>query len=134
MIDRSQIGATLLYSLAGSSSKMGEFVAVTFLPAAVVSCLFSTSTIIFGLLLFSLLLNEIVTAKKILFAVMCVCGVIPVVQPWMELRTCDDDFTDRGNLSEHGTKNYLANLTCHQEFNLSEERTASELSTVNFTK
>ena len=72
--------------------------------------------------------------KKVLFAVMCVCGVILVVQPWMELRTCDDDFTDRGNLSEHGTKNYLANLTCHQGFNLSEELTASELSTVNFTK
>ena len=40
MIDRSEIGAALLYSLAGSSSKMGEFVVVTFLPAATVSCLF----------------------------------------------------------------------------------------------
>ena len=57
LIDRSEIGSTLLYSLAASSSKMGEFVAVTFLPAAAVSCLYSTSTIIFGLLLFSLLVE-----------------------------------------------------------------------------
>ena len=39
-IDRSEIGATLLYSLAGSSCKLGEFVAVTFLPASAVSCFF----------------------------------------------------------------------------------------------
>ena len=133
IIDRSEIGGTLLYSLVGSSSKMGGLVAVTFLPAAAVSCLYSTSTIIFGLLLFSLLLKEAVTVKKVLFAVMSVCGVILVVQPWMELRTYDDVFTDRGNLSEHGIKNYSANLTGHQEFNASKEPTVSETSIVDFT-
>ena len=132
MIDRSEIGSTLLYSLAGSSSKMGEFVAVTFLPAAAVSCLYSTSRITFGLLLFSLLLKEGVTVKKTLFAVMCVCGVILVVQPWMEFRTYD--LTDRGNLSQHGTKNYSAKFTGHKEVNASNVPTASEKSTGNFTK
>ena len=132
VIARSAIGATLLYSLAGSSSKLGEFVAVTFLPAATVSCVFSTSTIIFGLLLFYLLLKETVTVKKILFAVMCVCGVTLVVQPWMELRTYD--LIDRGNLSEPGIKNDSANLIGPQGVNVSENPTASETSAVNFAK
>ena len=78
LIDRSEIVGTLLYSLAASSCKMGELVAVTFLPAAAVSCLFSTSSIIFGLPLFALLWKETVTVRKIMLAVMCVCGVILV--------------------------------------------------------
>ena len=132
IIDRSEIVA-LLYSLAGSSSKMGEFVAVTFLPAAAVSCLYCTSTIIFGLLLFSLLLKERATAKKTLFSVMCVCGVIIVVQPWIEFRTYDDNFTDGRNLPEYGITKFLANLTGHPKVNVSEEPTVSETSTANVT-
>ena len=134
MIDRSEIVGTVLYSLAGSNCKMGEFVAVTFLPAATVSCLFSTSSITFGLPLFALLLKETVTVRKIMLAVMCVCGVILVVQPWMELRTYHDDLTDRGNLSVHGTGyvNNAANFRFgHQEFTVHGKTTTS---TVNFTK
>ena len=147
-IDRSEIGLTILCSLLGSSSKMGELVAVTFLPAATVSCLFSTSAITSGLCLFALLLKETITAKEVLLAVVCVCGAILVVQPWMEFRISDDDFTDRRNLSVHGTKHILANFTGyvnntvdfsfernfpHQEFNVSGISTSFETSTVNFT-
>ena len=42
-----------------------------------------------------------------LFAVMCICGVILVVQPWMVFRTYGDNFTDGGNLSEHGIRRFL---------------------------
>ena len=149
MVQKSEIGVTLLYSVVGSSSKMGEFVAVTFLPAATVSCLFSTSSIIFGLLLFALLLKESVTVQKLLFAAMCICGVILVVQPWVELRTHGVYFKDRGHLSVDGTEGYLATLTGHannaEEFgfgtsfdhlqvNVSEKPTTPQTSTVNFTK
>ena len=136
-IDRSEIGLTILCSLLGSSSKMGELVAVTFLPAAAVSCLFSTSAITSGLCLFALL------------AEVCICGAVLVVQPWMEFRMSDDDFVDRRNLSVHGTKQLLANLIgydnntadfsfetsyAHRKFNLSGITTSFETSTVNFTK
>ena len=148
-IDRSEIGLTILCSVLGSSSKMGELVAVTFLPAAAVSCLFSTSAITSGLCLFALLLKETITVKKILLAVVCICGAILVVQPWMEFRMSDDDFVDRRNLSVHGTKQFLANLTgyvnntadfsfetsyVHQEFTVSGITTSFERSTVNLTK
>ena len=148
-IDRSEIGLTILCSLLGSSSKMGELVAVTFLPAAAVSCLFSTSAITSGLCLFAVLLKETITVKKVLLAVVCICGAILVVQPWMEFRMSDDDFVDRRNLSVHGTKHFLPNLTgyvnntadlsyetsyVHQEFNVSVISTSFETSTVNFIK
>ena len=148
-IDRSEIGLTILCSLLGSSSKMGELVAVTFLPAAAVSCLFSTSAITSGLCLFALLLKETITVKKVLLAVVCICGAVLVVQPWMEFRMSDDDFVDRRNLSVHGTKQLLANLIvydnntadfsfetsyAHRKFNLSGITTSFETSTVNFTK
>ena len=72
--------------------------------------------------------------KKVLLAVVCICGAILVVQPWMEFRISDDDFVDGRNLSVYGTKQFLANLTgyvnntedfsfetnyAHQEFNVS---------------
>ena len=149
VVEKSEIGVTLLYSLVGSSCKMGEFVAVTFLPAATVSCLFSTSSIIFGLLLFALLLKESVTVQKLLFAAMCICGVILVVQPWKELRTHGIYFKDRGHLSVDGTEGYLATLTGHVnstegvrletnfdhlQVNVSGKATTPETTTVNFTK
>ena len=65
---------------------MGEFVAVTFLPAAAVTCIFNSSTILGGLLLFWPCLREKITPSKILFAVMCIIGVILVIQPWKEAR------------------------------------------------
>ena len=148
-IDRSEIGLTILCSLLGSSSKMGELVAVTFLPAAAVSCLFSTSAITSGLCLFALLLKETITVKKVLLAVVCIGGAVLVVQPWMEFRMSDDDFVGRRNLSVHGTKQLLANLIgydnntadfsfetsyAHRKFNLSGITTSLETSTVNFIK
>ena len=107
IIERSQIGVALLYSLVGSSSKMGEFVAMTFLPAATVSCVYSTSSIISGLLLYALCLKELATLRKMLFAAICVCGVILVIQPWIEnegnisnnetTKLVTDDFTNIGD-------------------------------------
>ena len=149
IIERSQIGGTLLYSLVGSSSTMSEFVSVTFLPAATTSCVFSTSTIIIGLLLFTLCLKESFTVKKLLFAAMCVCGVILVVLPWTKLKKHREGFDDGGHISLHGSQKYLPKLAGHvnstdnsgfearldyPEVNVSGKPTTLWTSTVNFTK
>ena len=93
------------------------------------------------------MLKESVTVKKLLFAAMCICGVILVIQPWKELRTHGVYFKD---LSVDGTKGYLANLTGHannaeefrfgtnfyhqKEVNVSGKPTTPKTTTVNFTK
>ena len=75
---------------------------MTFLPAATVSCVYSTSSIIFGLFLYALCLKEIITIRKILFAGLCVSGVILVIQPWIEYE---------GNISNNETMNMMISPT-----------------------
>ena len=139
VIEKSEIGVILLYSLGGSSSKMGEFVAVTFLPAATTSCVFSTSSVILGLPLFALLLKESVTVKKLLFAGMCICGVILVVQPWIAQRTPRVDFEDSRNHSLHASVHYnnAEDFELGADFDyqdVSGLSTTPVTNTVNFTK
>ena len=99
MIDRSQIGTALLFSMFTTGSGLFTFVAVTFLPAAAVLCISSTSTIVAGLFLFALCRTERVTPKKVLFAGLCVCGVIFVIQPWVQLETYG--ITEKENPSDN---------------------------------
>ena len=85
IIERSQFAATLAYSLGISCSALSQFIAVSFLPAAAAFCVCCASAIIWGLFIFALCWNERVTMKKVLFACLCICGVILVVQPWAHL-------------------------------------------------
>ena len=103
VIDRSQIWATLAFAFVTSSSALAEFVAVTFLPAATVFCLNTTSTIMTGLLVFAICWDELVTLKKTLFALLCVGGVIMVIQPWIDWnifyqKTVRENRTDESNM------------------------------------
>ena len=84
MIDRSEIGTALLFTMFATGAGLFTFVAVTFLPAAAVFCNSSTSTIAAGLFLFALCWTEKIMLKKVLFAGLCVCGVILVIQPWIQ--------------------------------------------------
>ena len=86
VIKRKEIAAILVYSLGVCCSGLAQFVAVSFLPAAAAFCVCCTSGIISGIFIFALCGDETVTLKKLMFAGLCVCGVILIIQPWMQLK------------------------------------------------
>ena len=89
-VERCEIGTILGYATVTSFLALGQFIAVTFLPAATVFCVAITGTIISGLVLFALCWDEGVRLSKVLFACLALTGVILVIQPWM-------DWTDPSN-------------------------------------
>ena len=72
---------TLLLNCFVSNNSIGVFIAVTLVPASSVQCIAITSGIISGIILFAILLSEKFTVKDIIFALLCIFGVIFVVQP-----------------------------------------------------
>ena len=99
VIDRSKIAATLAYSLGISCAGLSQFVAVSFLPAAAAFCVCCTSGIVCGIFIFALCRNETVTLKKVMFAGLCVCGAILIIQPWMQLEVYNENgTTEKENL------------------------------------
>ena len=49
-----------------------------------------TSTMISGIILFAIFWKEVVSFKNILFAFLCICGVLLVIQPSFIFKTNDD--------------------------------------------
>ena len=82
IIKRDKIGITSLYIVTSFTSILCYFVAVSLLPAALVSCVSTVSCLVSGLMLFSCVGEERITLKRILFAAICIFGVIMVIQPW----------------------------------------------------
>ena len=121
-MDRSQIWATLAFATVCAGCGLCDFIAVTFIPAAAVFCLNTTSTVLMGLVLFSICWNEGVTVKKILFALICVGGVILVIQPWIDLN----------HPSPHDIGEYYTSDTDLQD--LENKSNALELTTSNSTE
>ena len=81
-IKRDKIGVTFLYTVVTFTNGFLIFVSITFLPASTVSSMVITSVITFGLIIFSLFADNKVTLETVLFAALCVGGVILVIQPW----------------------------------------------------
>ena len=115
VIDRSKIAATLGYSLGISCSGLSQFVAVSFLPAAAAFCVCCTSGIISGIFIFALCWNETVTLKKVLFAGLCVCGVILRIQPWMQLKGYNQNGNTEKENSTYGSLHSLNETLCSIE-------------------
>ena len=84
VIQRDKIMITFLYTVVTFMNGRFFFIAITLLPAGIVSSVVNTSCILFSLLAFSLCSNERVTPKAVLLCTLCLCGVILVIQPWTE--------------------------------------------------
>ena len=82
IIERGKIGITSLYIMTSFTSILCYFIAVSLLPAALVSCVATVSCLVSGLMLFSCVGEERITLKRISFAAICLFGVIMVIQPW----------------------------------------------------
>ena len=83
-IQRDKIMITFLYTVVTFMNGLFFFIAITLLPAGIVSSVVNTSCILFSLVAFSLCSNERVTPKAVLLSVLCMCGVILIIQPWSE--------------------------------------------------
>ena len=84
-VQRDKIIITFLYTVVTFLNGLFFFIAITLLPAGIVSSVVNTSCILFSLVAFSLCSNERVTPKAVLFSILCVCGVVLIIQPWTEL-------------------------------------------------
>ena len=81
VIDRHQIGTTLMYAIAVFCPAFFYFVAISLLPAALSSCITYTVDVFGSLVMFSLFWKENITAQKVIFALICIVGVTMVIQP-----------------------------------------------------
>ena len=84
VIQRDKVMITLLYTVVTFMNGLFFFIAITLLPAGIVSSVVNTSCILFSLVAFSLCSNERVTPKGVLLSILCVCGVFLIIQPWTE--------------------------------------------------
>ena len=79
-VPRCHIRTIIVYAFI-SNSTIGVYIAVTWLPASSVQCISITSGIVSGIFLYAILLNEKITVKNIICALLCICGVLLVLQP-----------------------------------------------------
>ena len=81
VVERSEIGTTVLYMVTMFITTFGTYVSVSLLPASSACSLQYVASIVSALILFSVFWEEKITMKKLLFAFICVVGVVMVTQP-----------------------------------------------------
>ena len=84
VIQTDKIMITFLYTVVTFMNGLFFFISITLLSAGIVSSVVNTSCILFSLVAFSLCSNERATPKAVLLYILCVCGVILIIQPWTE--------------------------------------------------
>ena len=81
LISKSELPAVLLYVAAHFNISLFYTLAFTLLPAALVQSIDTTMNIISGLFLFSLFWKETITLQNTLCSVLCIFGVVLIIQP-----------------------------------------------------
>ena len=81
VIDKKEIISTSLYSLLGFLCTMTVYISATLLPVASVQSLSQTANITTGIILFFVFLDEKPTILIVISALMCISGVMLVIQP-----------------------------------------------------
>ena len=103
LVQKDEIGATVLYTVDIFISALFYFVAISLLPAALVACITYTSSVVSALFIFSLCWNEKITMRNVMFALISVLGVVMVIQPWqpnsdnMEVTNVTLNYQNGGN-------------------------------------
>ena len=76
VIHKCEIFGTMCLGFLSFGTSICIFIAVTYIPLSNERALEMTSTIISGIILFSIFWKEVVTFKNIFFAFLCICGGI----------------------------------------------------------
>ena len=80
-IPKSHIVAMLCYCSSTVTLSLCTFVAVTLIPLASAQCITTSSGITSALFIFAVFWTEPITVKRVVFALLCISGVVLVVQP-----------------------------------------------------
>ena len=80
-IPTSEIVNVVCYGFITFVDTTSIYVAVTMLPLSSVQSIEVTTVLLSGIPLYAIFWKEEITVKRVIFAVLCVCGVILVVQP-----------------------------------------------------
>ena len=105
-VPKDELWVIASYGLFVFLESMSVYIAVTFIPVAHVDALKMTSSLLLGLVLFAMCLGEKLTVFRVVFALLCIFGIVCVIQPdfiFMEVET---------------TKNVSANLTSFENRNI----------------
>ncbi len=78
----SEIGATLLYSLVITLDSTTIYMAYSLIPGSAAQCSISAGSILSGLLIFWLCKQETFSPMKVALSLLCLGGVVLVIQPW----------------------------------------------------
>ena len=70
-----------LHSIFATGISLPLFISVTLTSVTTTQCIFMTSGLVSGLFIFLLVVKEKITVKKVVCALLCIVGVILVVQP-----------------------------------------------------
>ena len=81
LIARAEIFSTTLYSLLSFICSVSLYIAATLLPVSSVQSLTQTSSIVSGVILFYLFLDDKPTLPVLISVIMCACGILLVIQP-----------------------------------------------------
>ena len=81
LIARTEIFSTSLYSLLSFICSVSLYIAATLLPVSSVQSVSQASNILSGVILFYLFLDDKPTLPVLISVLMCVCGVLLVIQP-----------------------------------------------------
>ncbi len=81
-VPMSETGATLLYSVVITLDSTTIYMAYSLIPVTAAQCSISGGSILFGLLIFWLCRQETFGPVKILLSLVCLGGVVLVIQPW----------------------------------------------------
>ena len=115
IINKSEICGTLCLGFLSFGTSICIFIAVTFIPLSSERAIEMTSTMISGIILFAIFWKEVVSFKNILFAFLCICGVLLVIQPSFIFKTNDDIEESKYTTEESNHTSRETNSTSRSE-------------------
>ena len=102
-VPRSEVLATLCLGFLSFGTAICIFVSVTYIPLSTEQAIQMSSMILSGILLFSMFWSEKIYLRNLLFAGLCIAGVVLVIQPGIifKINTDDSKESDTSTSSAH---------------------------------
>ena len=115
LIPKGEVIGASCYILSLLLTSLFTYIAFTFLPAALVQSIDTSANLTSGLILFHFLLHEKVTVTNVLCSILCMVGVVLVLQP-KPLFTPDHKTSIEENPWNETVLGYQSNLSSDNEF------------------
>ena len=91
LVPRSEVPVTLCYGISNFAMSFTLYVAASIIPLASAQSIQITSGLASGLVLFAIFCKEKMAVKRISFVLLCIIGVILVIQPQFIFKICKEN-------------------------------------------